>query len=115
MTNVSNTQDVVRYDNHDFSPSCESYRGENVRALNYKLKIKAKPSVGELGFFSLRGRTANLNAFSLAEGSLEIPNLLQDDWVGPLDDFNGMYFVCSFPQNTEKALYPIEVKLVITR
>ena len=111
----NNTRDVVKYDSHAFSQSCESYRGENVRRLHYKLKINAKPSVGELGFISLRGRTANLDAFSLAGGSLEIVNLLQDDWVGPLDEFNGIYFICAFPENTEKVLYPTEVKLIIDR
>ena len=114
-TRPNNLRDLVRYDSFKSSESCQYYKGENVRTLTYKLKTKSKPSVGTLGHFFMSGRTANLEQFSLAEGGLEIPNLAQDDWTGPLDSFNGIYMIYVFPQNTERALYPTEVKLVISR
>lgn len=115
QTNPNNERDLVRYDSYKISDSCESFRGENVRTLEYRLKTKARPSIGTLGLCSLAGRSVNLERFSLADGNVEVVNLAQEDWDGPLDNFDKFFMLYVFPKNTGTNLYPTDVKLVISR
>lgn len=111
----NNTREIVRYDSFRRSASCDSYIGENVRRLQYKLSVKARPSVGRLGFVVIdQGRSVSLGLYSLGEGNVDTDNLLSDEWVGPLNGVDNYYLMIAFPEGTEKSLYPTEVKLKIT-
>ncbi len=112
----NNARDLIRYDSFRHTTSCETYIGENVRTLQYRLFVKAKPSVGRLGFVVIdQGRSAELGLYSLGEGIVETTNIAQDEWVGPLNSVEHYFIVLGFPEGTEKVLYPTEVKLKITR
>ena len=77
---------------------------------------EVQPSVGWLGFIRIdQGRTAELSPYSLSAGNVNTSNFLRDDRVGPLNSVDNFFLILGFLEDTEKPLYPRDVKLLITR
>lgn len=107
---------LLTYSGSGYPKACFAYNGENIHALNMKIQVDSEASLGSLSELTLGYHQVGVSQYDLSKGSISIESVdLSRVDGGPfqLETWSTVSLTFMFPKETEIALFPKRVELVV--